>query len=151
MRKITCCLTALTAVLALGPLSAVAQQADEPETHIMTITTFYVPLGLEREAVMDYIDEYVVPPAKGDPNVLGFRVAVHNWGTNQRNVWLMTEYESLAALDASNEWGNAWFEENYPEGSAEREAADKAFEEVYAPYFSKHTDNIVVVNMDRAK
>jgi hypothetical protein len=92
--------------------SALLAQEDEPESRVIVVTEFHVPLGETFGAALDFIDTYSVP---------------------------------------AQAWGNAWFEEHFPEGTPEREEADRAFEEDIAPYFSKHKDNILNVSMDRAK
>ncbi len=131
--------------------SALLAQEDEPETRVITVTTFHVPFGEAFGAALDVIDTYFVPPANENPHILGFRYATHAWGNSAANVWMMAEYASLAHIDEAEEWGNAWYEEHFPEGTPEREEADRAFEEDFAPYFSKHKDNILTVSMDRAK
>ncbi len=151
MRALALPLAVGLATLLGTPLDSAAQQEEQPETRIITITTFYVPLGQERQAFLEYVDTYIVPQNKEDPHILAFRIGAHNWGGNKPNIWLITEYESLSTLDQSDEWAATWFEQNFPEGSTARETADKAFEEAFAPYFSKHTDNIIRVNMNRAK
>ena len=151
MRKLPLALSA-AAVLMLAPGHLAAQDAEaEPETRIVTVTSGYVPAGEEREKFMAVVDTYIVPPALADPGILVFRVLTHAWGTNERNVYMVAEYESFTTFDVSNEWQTAWFEENYPEGSEERAEADRAFEEDFGPYWSTHTDNILGVRMDRAK
>jgi len=136
-------------MLGVFPLVSAAQQ-EEPTTHILTITSFTVPRA-NLEEVNEYVDEYIVAPTKADPYVLSFRYGTHLWGGMDPNVWLIAEYESLTALDESTEWQEEWFEEHYPEGSAARDAADVAEREVFLPYFTNHTDNILTVNMNRAK
>jgi hypothetical protein len=131
--------------------SALLAQEDEPETRVITVTTFHVPFGEAFGEALDFIDTYFVPGANENPHILGFRYATHAWGNTAANVWLMTEYASLAAIEEAEAWGNARFEEHFPEGTPEREEADRAFEEDFAPYFSKHKDNILTVSMDRAK
>jgi hypothetical protein len=131
--------------------SALLAQEDEPESRVIVVTAFHVPLGETFGAALDFIDTYSVPPANENPHILGFRYATHASGNTAANVWLITEYASLAAIDEAQAWGNAWFEEHFPEGTPEREEADRAFEEDIAPYFSKHEDNILNVSMDRAK
>ena len=131
--------------------SALLAQEDEPESRVIVVTAFHVPLGETFGAALDFIDTYSVPPANENPHILGFRYATHASGNTAANVWLITEYASLAAIDEAQAWGNAWFEEHFPEGTPEREEADRAFEEDFLPYFSKHKHNIVNVSMDRAK
>ncbi len=131
--------------------SALLAQEDEPETRVITVTTFHVPFGEAFGEALDFIDTYFVPAANENPHVLGFRYATHAWGNTAANVWLMTEYASLAHIEEAEAWGNARFEEHFPEGTPEREEFDRAFEEDFAPYLSKHKDNILTVSMDRAK
>ena len=151
MRKLPLALSAV-AVLALVPAQVVAQDAEpDPETRIVTVTASHVPFGEVGEKFMAYVDAYIVPPSLEDPNILAFRILTHAWGTNKTNFYLVTEYESLSGIDASNEWQDTWFEEHYPEGSEERAEADRATEEDFLPHFSMHTDNILSVRMDRAK
>ncbi len=115
---------------AVAPLnaSALLAQEDEPETRVITVTTFHVPFGEAFGEALDFIDTYFVPPANENPHVLGFRYATHAWGNTAANVWLMTEYASLAHIEEAEAWGDAWFEEHFPEGTPEREEADRAFE-----------------------
>lgn len=151
MRKLPLALSAVAALM-LIPAQAMAQDAEpDPETRIVTVSSAHVPFGEDRDKFMSVVDTYFVPPSLADPNILAFRVLTHAWGTNVPNFYLVAEYESFTTFDASNEWQNAWFEENYPEGSEERAEADRAFEEDFNPYWSKHTDNILGVRMDRAK
>ena len=125
-------------------------QEQEPVIHTLTITAFTIPLG-EGEKFNEYVDKYIIPPAKADPNVLGFRFARHHYGGGKANAWFIVEYESLEGLYQSEEFQDNWFEENFPEGTPEREAADKATQEDFLPFFGDHTDEITTINMSRAK
>ncbi len=138
---------------AMGSLYTPALQAqeEEPETRVITLTAFHVPFGEAFESVLDVIDTYNVPSSKENPHILGFRVATHAWGDTDSNFWIITEYASLAAIEEAQAWGNTWFEEHFPEGTPEREEADRAFEEDFLPYFSKHEDQILTANMNRAR
>lgn len=126
-----------------------AQESEEPEIRTITVTTFNIPPGAG-EKFTEYLDTYMIPAIKEDPNILGFRYAAHHWGS-QPTAWLFTEYESLAGLAESEEWQERWFDEHYPEGSPELEAAEKAAQENFLPVFVGHTDNILSANMNRAK
>lgn len=132
------------------PGAAQAQEAQEPEIRTLTITAFTIPQG-KGEKFNEYVDKYVMPAAQADPNVLGFRLARHHWGGGKANAWFIAEYESLEGLYRSEQFQNDWFEEQFPEGTPEREAADKATEEDFLPFFAEHTDEITSVNMSRAK
>jgi hypothetical protein len=150
MRSLALTLAGLFMLVLAAP--AQAQEAEEaPETRVLTMTAFHVPFGEKMAAFTEYADEYIVPPTSADPHVLMFRVAIHYWGATDVTVWLITEYASLTAMELSNSWQNEWYEENYPEGTPEREAADGAFEKYFVPYFAQHEDNILNVNMNRAK
>lgn len=151
MRKLPLALSAVAALLLAPSYLAAQDEEAEPDTRIVTVTSAHVPFGDAGQAFMDFVDAYIVPPSLADPNILAFRVLRHAWGTNKVNFYLVAEYESFTTMDVSNEWQDAWFEENYPEGSDERAEADRATEEDFLPLWSTHTDNILGVRMDRAK
>ena len=90
-------------------------------------------------------------PSKADPNTLAFRFASHLWGTTRPNYWLLSEYESLAGLEEAEEFGTQWFDENFPEGSPEREEATKAFQESFLKYLTNHRDEILSTNTNWSK
>ncbi len=138
------------ALLAAAVPSAARAQEQEPEIRTLTITAFTIPLG-EGESFNEYIDKYVIPPAKADPNVLSFRFARHHYGSGKANAWFIVEYESLEGLSRSEDFQSDWYDENFPEGTPEREAADKATQEDFLPFFGEHSDEITTVNMNRAK
>ena len=151
MRKHFSLLFVGAAVFLMTPLASFAQEEEEPETRIMTITTLTVPFGEEFGEFMDFVDTYIVPQAQADPYVLSYRIATHYWGQTRPNIWLISEYASLGDIEASEDWGDAWFEEHYLEGTPEREAAEEAFSGVFLPLFFPHTDQILNVDMSRAK
>lgn len=131
-----------------APLQA---QHEEADSRLITITTFHVPVGEKLQKVLDYLDRYSVPAAQENPHVLGYRYATHTWGDASVNVWIIHEYASMADIEAGQAWGAHWFEERFPRGTFERAEADRAFEEDYAPYLSEHRDEILTVDMNRAK
>lgn len=150
MRRLAFTLAGLSTLVLAAPVQA--QEAQEtPETRVLTITAFHVPFGQKMGRFMEYADEYIVPPAAEDPHILMFRVATHFWGTTDVTVWLITEYASLTEMELSNDWQGEWYEQQYLEGTPEREAADEAFQEEFAAYFAQHEDQILNVNMNRAK
>jgi hypothetical protein len=63
----------------------------------------------------------------------------------------LAEYASLSEIDASDDWGNDYFDKTFPEGSAVRDSANTAFEEHFLKYFGEHEDNILAVNLKRSK
>ena len=148
MRKSLWILAGVMTILSVP--GAVQGQEAEPEIRTLTITSFTIPLG-QGEKFNEYVDTYIIPSAKADPNVLGFRFARHHYGGGKANAWFISEYESLEGLYRSEEFQDNWIEENFPEGTPEREAADKATQEDFLPFFSEHSDEITTVSMNRAK
>lgn len=148
MRRSLWILAVVTTILS-APRAVQGQEA-EPEIRTLTITAFTVPLGMG-EKFNEYVDTYIIPPTKADPDVLGFRFARHHYGGGKANAWFIVEYESLEGLARSEDFQNDWYDENFPEGTPEREAADKATQEDFLPFFSEHSDEITSVNMNRAK
>ncbi|HKY59653.1 MAG TPA: hypothetical protein VJP59_01460 [Gemmatimonadota bacterium] len=134
----------------LGVPGTTLGQEQEPEIRTLTITAFTIPLG-QGEKFNEYVDTYIIPSAQADPNVLSFRFARHHYGGGKANAWFIAEYASLEGLYQSEEFQNNWYEEHFPEGTPEREAADKATQEDFLPFFSDHSDEIASVNMNRAK
>lgn len=143
-------LAALTSLaLVLGAFTASAQ--DQPQTRVMTITTFSLPAGQERTDFWEVVDKYVVPSDKENPYILSERMGTHYYGANEPNVWIIQEYEDLAAITKAEEWGESYTNKHYPEGSAERKEMDDAFAQKFLPRFLTHTDNILSLNMERVK
>jgi hypothetical protein len=132
------------------PKSGQAQQ-DQPETHIITVTTFEVPFGEELGKFWEVVDKYIIPSDKANPNVLSERLASHNWGDAKKTIWFITEYKDMAGVQAAEQFSNKYFDEHYPEGSAGRDSADAAFNEHFLKHFGGHEDNILTANMKRAK
>lgn len=141
--------TALTLLFGILPSQAFAQDEMEAETRVITMTTFHVPTN-EMSDFNELIENFIMPQTLADPHVLSFRYATHAWGNSKMNAWMITEYADMAAIQASAEWGNEWVDENYPEGTPEREEWDAATE-AFLEHFDGHQDNILGVNMDRAK
>jgi hypothetical protein len=132
-----------------GPVTA-QNAPSAPETHTITVTTFEVPFT-ELGKFWETIDKYVVPQDKENPHIISERIASHNYGDAKKTVWFITEYASLSEIDASDDWGNKYFDDHYPEGSAARDSANTAFEEHFLKYFGEHQDNILSVNLKRSK
>jgi hypothetical protein len=134
------------------PDASHAQDDDaQPEFRYVTTSSFRVPFGDERQRAMVWIDSVMVPTARLIPNVLAFRVATHNWGSNSNDIVLMTEYPSFEAINADCEPCAEWFETRQPaEGTPERETWDGWLADFLTAY-SGHRDEIYVVNMNRAK
>lgn len=128
------------------PRPALAQvAAAQPETHYITVTTFNVPLGDDFDAVMAWVDSVQVPQARRNPNVLSYRVAVHNWGSKSGDVALMSEWPNWAAIGATCEPCDRWADETRPEEKWPEAQA------TWLKYFTNHRDEIYFVDMSRAK
>ncbi|MFQ5747271.1 MAG: hypothetical protein ACE5HF_08650 [Gemmatimonadota bacterium] len=142
------------AAFLLVPATALAQDEAEgpPPTSIVTVTSFHVPLGPERGKVLQFIEKVVAPQARNNPNVLAFYVLQHNWGSDSRDVKLVSVYADMAAVDAPcGEPCQTWADENLPE---EGEEGYEEFDELadnYLKYFGKHSDEIYISRMDLAK
>lgn len=153
MKQLGLAFGALAVVLAPGAL--LAQDADEPDTNVITISKFHVPAGEDRAKVMEFIDRVIVPTNQVNPNVLSYRVAVHFYGAHSTEIALIAEYPDWNAVEAPcgtpcEEWAEAnWPAEGTPEYDemAELQAAwTKAYMGGHG-----HSDEIYNVRMDRAK
>ncbi|MFQ5890558.1 MAG: hypothetical protein ACE5JR_10970 [Gemmatimonadota bacterium] len=142
------------ALLLTTPLTSLAQEEmgeEEPEFHYLTVTTFDAPSGEEGQKVGEWIERVIAPSARMNPNVLSFRAAQHNWGSNSAQVAFISEYPNWAAIEADCEACDAWFEENVPEeGTLEREEWDEMAQAFFRA-FNGHHDEIYAVNMNNAK
>jgi hypothetical protein len=149
MRQVVLWVAALSASFVVAR-PAMTQQ-EEPQTHVITVTTFQVPGGEPRTAFWNVVDKYVVPFDKENPHVLSERLASHYWGDDTMTIWFITEYKDLAGIEQAEDWTSENFDKKYPEGSAERKTADEAFEKHFLSHFTGHQDNILSVDMKRAK
>jgi hypothetical protein len=146
-------LGALALCLIVMPESAVAQDDDGPEYRYITMSTFHVPMGPERQKVMTFIRNVMAPQAKVNPNVLSFRVALHDYGTDSRDIVLIREYASWEAIDADcgKPCDDYWDANPRPEdGTAEQQAWREAWQ-AFRDHYAQHSDEIYRVNMDLAK
>jgi hypothetical protein len=132
-----------------APSAAVAQADEEapPTIHHITTSTFHVPYGGSRPAVMNWIEDVMVPLARMNDDVVSYRVAQHTYGTGGRIVFI-TEYASWDAVNRPCEPCNAAFEEMTPEeGTPERETWDANLA-AFLKAYSHHKDEMYAVNMD---
>lgn len=129
--------------------TVVAQDAEEapPTIHFITTSTFHVPYGGSRPAVMNWIRNVMVPMTRMNDHVVSYRVANHVYGTGGQVVFI-TEYASWDAINATCEPCNTAFEEMTPaEGTPEREAWDENLA-AFLKAYSHHQDETYAVNMD---
>ncbi len=152
MSKLTLGAMACILGLAAAPVPAAAQAGQQaaPEMRYVTVTAFRVPLGPDRGAVMQWIEKWMVPPARLNPNVLSYRVAGHNYGNNASDVMIIAEYPSWEAIEADCAPCDEWFRANpFPkEGTPERKAHDEMLA-TFLKYYSTHADQLLQVNMTR--
>ncbi len=145
----------LTGAVAFGitPLAAFAQEEEESEPvfHYLTVTTFDAPGGEEGALLQESFETVAAPLARLNPNVLSYRVAVHNWGSNSAQVVIIAEYADWAAIEGDCAECEAYFGEMQPEeGTPEREEWD-AMNTAFFTAFRGHSDEIYSMNMDLAK
>jgi hypothetical protein len=146
----------LTFLLIVGmalvvPTHALRAQAEpeEPELRYIVVTTFNVPYGETRQQVDMWIDSVMVPYQRLDPNVLSYRIGEHYFGSSGGDIVIISEYSSWDAIAAPCEPCDTWFAENEPEeGTPEAEMWDDIFA-TFIKYYSKHSDEIYVVQMSR--
>jgi len=152
MKKLTVGLAVLAYMLV--PLALQAQDADDsaPETVIVAMATVKVPLGEDRGKFMQFIEQYVTPQEKNNPNVLAYHVLSHYYGSNSSEVVIVSVYENLAAIEAPcGAPCRDWWEANVP---AEGEEGREEFEDLrdtYFKYFARHSDEVYSSNTARSK
>jgi hypothetical protein len=141
-------------LLSFAPTPVESQAAGQAQQDVryVTMTKFAMPSDtLQRRLVMMAIDSAMVPQARMNPNVLSYRVLMHNWGANSNEVIIMAEYPSWAAIEAECVPCDEWMESRMPaEGTPERaqwNAIGAAFQAAYAG----HSDEIYAAQMQRAK
>ena len=140
----------LAAALALllplaSPAAVDAQEGDEdgPPDRIVAVTHMKVPFT-DRGVVFPFMRKYFLPQGQVNPNVVTQRVMWHYYGDDAQDVFIVTEYESLAAIEAPCGQPCEDYEaENPPpeegeEGYEEYQEAEALFNE----YFARHSDEI---------
>ena len=149
-------LTVGFAVLAymLVPQALQAQDGDDSasETVIVAMATVKVPIGEDRGKFMRFVEQYVTPQQRNNPNVLAYHVLAHYYGSNSSEVVIVSVYENLAAIEAPcGDPCRDWWEANVP---AEGEEGREEFEDLrdtYFKYFARHSDEIYSSNTARSK
>lgn len=152
MKKLTVGLAVLAYMLV--PQAAHAQDGDDgaSETVIVAMAKVKVPFGEERAKFMQFVEEYVTPQERNNPNVLAYHVLEHYYGSNSSDVVVVTVYENLAAIEAPcGDPCREWWEANVP---AEGEEGREEFEDVrdtYWKYMVKHSDEVYSSDTARSK
>lgn len=147
-------LAALALLLPLVvPSGTSAQEEDEaPETRIIAVTHMKIPFA-DRATVLPFMREYFLPGGQVNPNVISQRVLMHYYGSDARDVVVVTEYEDLAALEAPCGQPCDDYEERNPppeEGEEGYEEYEEA-QDLFAKYFAHHHDEIFVAPMELSK
>jgi hypothetical protein len=145
------------AVLAymLAPEAVQAQDAEDgpPETGIVTMSTFKVPMGEDRGKVMEWIERMVAPMERANPNVMAFYVLGHYYGSDSRDMVMVRVYKDLASIEAPcGEPCQTYREENPlpEEGTPEREEMMDLWR-TFMKYNGRHSDEIYTARLDLAK
>ncbi len=150
MLKWTVGLAALAFLAA--PQAAVAQDMEDgpPQTGIVTISTFKVPMNEDRGKVMEWIEKMVTPMERANPNVMAFYVLTHYYGADSRDMVMVRVYKDLAAIEAPcGEPCQAYREANPlpEEGTPEREELMELWQ-TFMKYNGKHSDEIYTAHLD---
>ena len=152
MRRTTigACACALAIVLTSG--YAQAQQQDASPMRYVTVTTFDVPYGPDRAKVMSFLNEYFLPGTQLHPDVRNFRLLTHVWGSDGMQVIMEAEYDNWADIEADcGQPCDDYFDVHVAPVVGEdgyEEYQEKA--DLFNKYYSNHTDEIYLTNMNRA-
>lgn len=141
------------AAVSLASVSGLRAQAApaQAEFRVLTISSFRVPLGEDRTRVLEYMEKWMVPPAKMNPNVLSYRIGQHWYGSNSSDVVIVAEYPNWAAVTATCQPCQEWTQTNTPkEGTPERQAFNEA-QALFLKYYSTHADQIFTMPTRLAK
>ena len=152
MRKLTVGLAALA--LLAAPHMAVAQDAQDgpPPEGYVAMSSFKVPLGEERGKVMDFIERWIAPQERNNPNVLAFYVLQHNYGADSRDVVLVRVYRDWASIDAPcGEPCQTWAQANMPEQDSPEMEEMQDLWQTFMKYNGRHSDEIYSARLDLAK
>lgn len=151
MRRTTlwACACALAIFLSSG--YAQAQQQDSPMRYV-TVTTFDVPYGPDRAKVMSFLNEYILPSTQLHPGVRNFRLLTHVWGSNGMQVIMEAEYDNWAdiELDCGLTCDDYFVIHEAPEEGDDGYAEYQEMSDLFSKYYSSHTDEIYLTNMNRA-
>lgn len=127
--------------------TASAQEESEEQGNIFLVATFYV--NVPEDGSMEEMQEMLAEQAeatKDNPNVLSEFTLRHYFSGDSREWVVITEYESLAAMEEAFEIDEQLIEARWPD-EEEREA----WQDKLNSYFEKHSDAIYngVPNLSR--
>jgi hypothetical protein len=143
------CACALAIFLSFG--YAEAQQQDSPMRYV-TVTTFDVPYGPDRGKVMSFLNEYFLPGTQLHPNVKNFRLLTHVWGSDGMQVIMEAEYDNWADIesDCGQPCDDYYALHVAPTEGQDGYAEYQVASDLFNKYYSSHTDEIYLTNMNRA-
>ena len=113
-----------------------AQEEEEEEGHVYTISTFKVRFD-QVEEFLDLWEKENHPIALQNEYILSTKVLTHLWGPDW-SVVMITEYEKFEDIAAAWEKSNELFEEKY----SSKNQRDKITKKILS-YRMGHTDAIV--------
>ncbi len=152
MKKLSVGLAALAFLIA--PHVAMAQDAADgpPATGMVTMSSFKVPMGEDRGKVMEWIERWVAPQERNNPNVLAFYVLGHNYGADSRDIVIVRVYKDWASIEAPcGEPCSTWSEANWPEEDTPEHEEMMDLVQTYMKYYGRHSDEIYTARLDLAK
>lgn len=132
------------ALIGVFPSTAVAQEEEEePQARWVHITSFSLPYHV-RDKVIPYLIRSIVPANRLNPNVITFRVLVHNQGSDGSEMAFYREFAEFADIGAPcGEPCETFFEEHpAPEEGDEGYEEYEEAQELWQKYYSHHKDDI---------
>ena len=152
MKKLTVGLAVLAYMLV--PQAANAQDGDDgaAETVVVAMAKMKVPLGEDRGKFMEFVEQYVAPQSRNNPNLLAYHVLEHYYGSNSSEVVLVSVYENLAAIEEPcGDPCSEWWEANAPSEGEEGYDEFVDLRDTYFKYFAKHSDEVYTSDTARSK
>ncbi|MEO8232519.1 MAG: hypothetical protein ABI638_09560 [Ignavibacteriota bacterium] len=135
MNKLLIPVLLFTAIL-FSAVNISAQSADE--THIVYVQTWKMnsmPTGEEGKAFADMLKKQT-DALKGNSKLLSQRIVRHNWGSDSRDLLIITEFKNLEDLFTFSGEMNAAYEKAFT-----KEENDK-FDGLWMKYVGQHSDEI---------
>lgn len=146
------CALLVAVSLVVLPASVDAQEDEGPGNRVVTVTSFKVPFN-DRPVVMPFLIERFVPATQLNPNVISFRVLLHNWGGNASDVMIVAEYDDISEIesDCGQPCDDYYEAHPAPEEGEEGYADFQKAQELFNKYYAHHRDEIYVAPMMVAK
>lgn len=113
------------------------------DNNILVVTTWYLNIPedgtpAEFDSLSTFITDNVV---KKNPKIISRYVVRHFWGSDSRQVVVMTEYANMDDIDLAGEEGSKLFQKAFP-NEEDRKAFNKSFGKYWNGY---HSDEIYSV------